>query len=78
MPHMNSTGSFYIIMNIVSLLSFQFWNGISDACQRSWWLVPMGKFGSLEFYPEQYSHGKILAEGWELTTALLQFPERTI
>lgn len=48
MPNMNSTESFDIIMNTVSLLSsFQSWGGLSDACQRSWWLVPTGKFGVL-------------------------------
>lgn len=50
MPNMKSTESLGINMNTVALLSsFQFGSGISDACQRSWWLVPMGKFESLEF-----------------------------
>jgi len=50
MPNMNSTENLDIITKTVSLFSsFQFWGGISDACQRNWCLISIGESGILKF-----------------------------
>lgn len=75
-PKNNSVEVFDIIMLTVSLVFFPAlgWDirYLSDNMVLQW-----GSFEVWNFNPEPYIHGKMLAEWWELPTALSQFLEVT-